>query len=71
MLGVAVLALVTVDGERELQGVRVGDLVSRDDHRAERAVGILALGEEPLARATLIARTDVVDDAGEWTTVLG
>ena len=63
---VRLLADLAVDAQRHGQVVRIGDLVGRDDPRAERAEGVDRLAEREDARAHLapldVARGDVVED---------
>ena len=57
--GVGALLFHAVDGQPEVERLRIGDIVGGDDAGAEGGVGVLALGENPLAGAAVVAGGDV------------
>ena len=60
---VGVLQLFAVDGQPDVQVVRVGDFIQGDDARAHGREGVEALADGPLGGGHLIiARADVVQD---------
>ena len=63
LAGVGFLQNLAADFERDIQRVRIGDLILGDDARPHGREGVEGLAHQPLRGGVLvIARADVVDD---------